>query len=70
MVASMTMLITKLINAARDDLQQMDGREIALSCAAGVSGVCSSNPSGAITYEYPDGRKVTLSRCQDREVTS
>lgn len=66
----MTMLITKLINAGRDDLQQMGRMEIARSHAAGVPGVCSSSPSGAITYEYPNGRKVTVSRRQNREGTS
>lgn len=59
----MTMLITKLIDAARDDLLQMGRREIARSHAAGVPGVYSSSPSGSITYDFPDGRKVTIPHC-------
>lgn len=51
-----TNLITRLIDAASDDLRQSGRREIAKAHAAGLPGVYSDKP-GEITTEFPDGRK-------------
>jgi|GEM_PF-7132203 len=49
-------LLTRLIDAASEDLRMMGRREIAKAHAAGVPVVYSERP-GEIVFEYPDGRK-------------